>query len=95
MTRDEPLRPGLERYREFQNAHWSAKVHVHPKTLGKVPLMWNFVVSTEDTLIEREHFIYPGPPLFFFSFFCTNEFLYKFIANPLLFFLNQMIWIEI
>jgi hypothetical protein len=92
MARDEPPRPGLERYREFQNAHWSAKVQVHPKTLGKVPLMWDFVVSTENTLIERKHFIYPGPPsssFFVFLFFDTNESLYKFIANPLLF-----LWIK-
>jgi hypothetical protein len=47
MARDEPPRLGVERYREIQNAHWSTEVQVHPKTLGKILLVWDFDVSTE------------------------------------------------
>ena len=40
----------MERYHEIQNLHWSNKVHVHPKTIGKVPSAWDFDVSIEDSL---------------------------------------------
>jgi hypothetical protein len=47
MARNKPLRPGVERYHEIQNVLWSTKVQVHPQD----PLLvWDFGVSTEDTL---------------------------------------------
>jgi hypothetical protein len=52
MARDEPPRLCTARYHEIQNACWSAKVQVHPKILEKVPLAWDYDVSTEDALIE-------------------------------------------
>jgi hypothetical protein len=50
MVRDKPPRSGVKRYRKIQNARWSTKVQVHPKTLRKVLLAWDFDVSTEDAI---------------------------------------------
>jgi hypothetical protein len=52
-VRDENLRPGIARYYKIQNACWSAKVQVHPKTLGKVPLVWDYDILTEDALSSK------------------------------------------
>jgi hypothetical protein len=31
---------------------WSAKIQVHPKTLKKVPLAWDFGMLTKDALMK-------------------------------------------
>jgi hypothetical protein len=54
MAWDEPPRLGTERYPKIQNLRWSAKVQVHPKTIGKLPLAWHFDVSIEDALSRME-----------------------------------------
>jgi hypothetical protein len=48
-VRDEPSRLGMERC-VIQNARWSAKVEIHPKTLREILLAWDFGMSTEDAL---------------------------------------------
>jgi hypothetical protein len=40
----------MERYCEIQNTCSSTTDHVHPDTLEKVPLAWNYPVSTKDVL---------------------------------------------
>ena len=50
MERNEPLRPCVARCHEIQNAHRSAKVQVHLKTLREVLLVWDYDVSTKDAL---------------------------------------------
>jgi hypothetical protein len=48
MAWDEPLRPGAERYCEFENARWSARDLVHPDTLRTIP--WAYAILIEDVL---------------------------------------------
>jgi hypothetical protein len=73
MGRVEPPRLGVEKYREIQNAYWSAKVQVHSKNLGKVLLKWDFGVSIEDAL--RIQGGYLQKIIFFEIVWITYEFL--------------------